>query len=148
MQAAKTSATGGGVSTATTLCCCSFLLPSVNEKAFRLQSSKPPSAALSVPGSQPSKKGLQAFEARRRLVHRQQPLLVSPLICRGRPFKQRPQSHELLESLLSFPKNAISETGFGSNMVTSNRCHLFWHARAKESCSSAGPTASGRPLEP
>ena len=47
-----------------------------------------------------------------------------------------------------FPKITISETGFGSNMVTSNRCHLFWHARAKESCSSAGPTASGRPLEP
>ncbi len=47
-----------------------------------------------------------------------------------------------------FPKIAISDTGFGSNMVTSNRCDLFWHARAKESCSSAGPTASGRLLEP
>ena len=58
VQAAKTSAMDGGVSTATTLCCCSFLLPSMNEKAFRLQSLKPPSAAFSVPGSQPSKKGL------------------------------------------------------------------------------------------
>ena len=59
MQAAKTSATGGGVSTATTLCCCSFLLPSVNAEARRSQSSKPLPAA-SVPTLQMCQVAYQA----------------------------------------------------------------------------------------